>query len=76
MAKKRFLWCTVLMIVLAACLGLAACSDKPETSEPQTGSEAGEYYYETESGEEYLLALNEDGSASLSADTELRYCAG
>ena len=71
MAKKRFLWCTVLMIVLAACLGLAACSDKPETSEPQTGSKAGEYYYETESGEEYLLALNEDGSASFSADTEL-----
>ncbi len=71
MAKKKFLWCTVFMIVLVACLGLAACSDKQESSDPQTGSEVGEYYYEPESGEEYLLTLNEDGSASLSADTEL-----
>ena len=71
MAKKKFLWCTVFMIVLVACLSLAACVDNQEPSESQTGSEVGEYYYETESGEEYLLSLNEDGSVSFSSDTEL-----
>lgn len=68
--KRKFIWIAAFVFAMLLSFGLAACTD-PGTSSPETGDEVGEYYYEPESGEEYLLTLNEDGSATLSVDTEL-----
>ena len=64
--KKKFIWIAAFVFAMLLSFGLVACTHSG-TSSPETGSEVGEYYYETESGEEYLLSLNEDGSVSFSS---------
>ena len=68
MTKKRYCW--FVAFVFAFCFGLVACAGDP-TDNSGTGAEVGEYYYETAESLEYLLTLEEDGSASLSIGQNL-----